>query len=337
MKPEEALSYYEIKGAVNEIAPFGLGHINDTYLIKVDHGDAYLLQKVNTKVFRYAEILEHNIRFALDQHPELFPRHYLSKHGNIHVIYDDVCWRLQAFLPNDYSPNEVHSEEAVQSVGSGFGQFANAFAGIPPDQFKETIPQFHDLRLRMFQLEKAVELNVANRLERASSLVLKAMSYKWIVDRFDELLLSGLPKRLCHNDAKAANILIDKADDSFSKIIDLDTIGPGYLLYDYGDLMRSLFTLAPENETDLEKLIVRPEYFKTLKKAYLKELKFEISASELDSLEFGGLYMTYIMAIRFLTDYLQGDVYYKVGFENENMIRARNQFRLLELMNEALE
>jgi len=335
MKPEAAIGFFNIEGAVEEIAPFGLGHINDTFLVKAG-GKQYLLQKVNRRVFKYVDILEHNVHFVLQARPELFPFHFKTKEGRIHVVYDEDCWRLQAFYEDAYSPDQVGESQIVHSIGGGFGAFASAFAHIPAEEFKETIPNFHDLGSRIFQLEKAVQLNPVNRMEMVSELILNAFSYRWIAERFQKLVANGLPKRLCHNDAKAANILLHKRDNSFAKIIDLDTIGPGYLLYDYGDLMRSLFTPAPENELDPAKLIVRPEFFRILKEAYLKEITFDLDEIELSSLEFGGLYMTYLMGIRFLTDFIQGDVYYKTSFENENFIRARNQFRLLEHMERAL-
>ena len=336
MKPEEAISYYNIRGAINEIAPFGLGHINDTYKVLID-GRPYLLQKINTQVFQDSESLEQNINFVLAHDGALFPAHFRTEEGKIHLIDDQSCWRLQAYLNQSYSPNEVNSKKQVAAIGSGFGQFANAFALVPPEKFKETIPNFHQLNLRLLQLDQAIRLDAEERVDMVSDLVTKASDFRWINDRFEGLLTQGLAKRLCHNDAKAANILLKNTDDSFAKIIDLDTVGPGYLLFDYGDLMRSIFTPASENEMSLEKLIIRPEYFDVLREAYTQELNFETTELELASLAFGGLYMTYIMAIRFLTDFLQGDKYYKISFGHENMIRARNQLKLLELMEKALK
>ena len=336
MKPEEVIAYFNIEGAVKKIAPFGLGHINDTFKVESENG-SFLLQKVNTNVFRYADILEENISHVLNEHPDLFPKLFKTKEEKYHLVYDRSCWRLQEYLADTYSPNEVHHVQEVESIGMGYAQFSNAFLKELPETFKETIPNFHDLRFRLHQLEKAIQINLAERLELVSDLVLKAYSFKWIVERFEDLIAQGLSKRLCHNDAKTANILLQRSDHSFSKIIDLDTIGPGYLLYDYGDIMRSLFTIAAENELELKNLKVRPEYFGHLKKSFLSVLQNELTALEVSSLEFGGLYMTYIMGVRFLTDFLEGDTYYKTLFANENMIRARNQFRLLELMEEALE
>lgn len=335
MKPEAAIAFFNIEGAVEEIAPFGLGHINDTFLVKAG-GRQYLLQRVNQKVFKYADILEHNVQFVLQAKPELFPFHFISKEGKVHVLYNGQCWRVQEFLEDAYSPDQVESPSIVRHIGAGFATFASAFAHISAEQFKETIPNFHDLGSRLFQLETAIQLNPVNRMEMVSALILEAFSFRWIAKRFQHYVLAGLPKRLCHNDAKAANILLRRQDDTFAKIIDLDTIGPGYLLYDYGDLMRSLFTPAAENELDPTNLIVRPELFQTLREAYFGHLSFPLDDVEAASLEFGGLYMTYLMGVRFLTDFIQGDVYYKIKFENENFIRARNQFRLLALMEEAL-
>lgn len=336
MKAEEALEYFQIEGAVEQIAPFGFGHINDTYLVRTSTSE-YLLQSVNTRVFKNTDVLENNIAHVVKGHSELFPEQLKNKEGKFHLVTADNCWRLQVFMRETYSPDEVKTEEEVLGVAKGYAEMMAKFITENPDNYEMPIPRFHDLNWRLEQLADAVKVNYKNRLAEASDLLAKVNSFKWIAEQMDALIAEGLPLRLCHNDTKTGNILLNKTDRSFSKVIDLDTLGSGYVLNDYGDIMRSLFTLAPENEADLNKIEVRPAFLDILKEVFQSTLAGKLSARELETLEFGGLCMTYITAIRFLTDYLNGDIYYKTSFERENFIRSRNQLRLLELMQEYVD
>ncbi len=329
----QALQAYNIKGAITEIAPFGLGHINDSYLVKAnDH--QYLLQKLNQSVFQSPEIVESNLRALLNHDSGLFVKHHKTNSGNYHYHCDDGHWRLMDFIEDAYAPETAVSLDEVEKVAEGFGKFTSFSNRLNPEDYRESIPKFHDLNWRLEELKSAVENDQAKRLNLCKNLVEKAEDFDWIQAKMDELISDGLQSRVCHNDTKLNNCLVAKSNHEFRYIIDLDTIGPGYVLYDFGDLMRTTLSATPENELDESKIDVRKEFLEVLYQGFISQSKSVLTKIEIDSLLFGGVYMTYIMAIRFLTDYLNGDAYYKISFENENFIRARNQLRLLELMSE---
>lgn len=329
----EALQAYNIKGAINEIAPFGLGHINDSYLVKTDKND-YLLQKINVAVFKNPEVLESNLTRLLQKNSNLFVKHYLTAKGQYHFQSSDGFWRLMDFVDDGYAPESAQLIDEVERVAEGFGRFTAFASGLNPNEFQETIPQFHSLKWRLQQFEESIEKDVAKRLNACEDLVKQVNSFGWISSKMNELISQGLSLRVCHNDTKLNNCLLSKSDHSFQYIIDLDTIGPGYVLFDFGDLMRTTLSPTAENELDETLIEVRGDYLDALVNGFVKESKSYLSEMEIVNLTFGGLYMTYIMAVRFLTDFLNGDVYYKTSFEDENFIRARNQLRLLELMNQ---
>ena len=175
--------------------------------------------------------------------------------------------------------------------------------------------------------------DLASRSKTAKDLIDLTNNFRWVSGKYNKLLSEGLPSRVCHNDTKLDNCLLAKSDVSFCNIIDLDTLGPGSVLFDFGDLMRTTLSPTAENELDESKISLRLDYLEALEKGFLSAGSVVLTPLENENLLFGGLYMTYIMGVRFLTDFLNGDIYYKTTFENENFIRARNQLLLLELMN----
>ncbi len=327
----KALQSYNIQGAVGKIAPFGSGHINDTFLVETDRKQ-YLFQRLNQHVFQHPDKVEGNVKSLLKGNSDLFVKHYLTQCGNYHGNGQGV-WRLTDFVDDAYAPLTADNLSEVVEASKGFGRFTLYANGLDANQFEETISQFHDLNSRLKQLNSALENGIPERLNKAEGLISQANSFKWISTKMETLIAKGLPVRVCHNDTKLDNCLLSKADYSFKHIIDLDTLGPGYVLFDFGDLMRTTVSPTKENELDQEKIQIRKSFIEGLKDAFLSECEAILKEVEKENLMFGGLYMTYIMAIRFLTDYLNGDVYYKTSFESENFIRARNQFRLLQLIH----
>jgi Ser/Thr protein kinase RdoA (MazF antagonist) len=330
-KPLEALAHFEIKGAINSVALFGGGHINDTYHVKTSDGE-FLLQRVNTAVFTNPEVLEENLEGLFSDQSEILVPHVKTKTGQWLLHFQNDIWKMQVFDNDVYAPTLATELDLVHEIGKGFGKFTALSIKYEVSNFEEAIPNFHNLKWRIRQLDEAVENNYAQRIEEAKIYIDKANQFRWISDKMDDLIGKGLPLRVCHNDTKIDNILLSKASNQFNYVIDLDTVGPGYVLYDFGDMMRTLLSPTKENERDESKVILRADYLKQIHLGYLKECEEILTPLEIESLTFGGLYMTYMIAIRFLADYLNGDTYYKVNFPEENMIRARNQFRLLELM-----
>ena len=329
-KPEEVLKEYNIEGAIKSIALFGGGHINDTFLVETS-GQDVLLQKINRRVFRHLSIMESNLNALMDSNSEILVTHLKDQKGNYISQVNNEGWKAQLFDSNLFTPSLADDKQVVREVAKGFGQFMALNQVIDSNSFSETIPRFHDLDLRLKQFELSISENRADRLVEVTDLVDQAKEFRWISERFN-MLREELPKRVCHNDTKIDNVLLSKAGNEFRKVIDLDTVGPGYALFDFGDILRTMLSPTAEDEREIDKIELREDYLDLIMDNYVNECKGVLTKTEIENLAFGGLYMTYMIGLRFLTDYLNGDVYYKVQHEDDNFIRARNQFRLLELL-----
>ena len=331
---KDAIQLFNIQGAVDSIAPLGFGHINDSYAVRVGKR-GYLLQRLNTNVFRTPEIVEGNLSRILSFAPDLFPMHIPGEDGQYHQSDGQSLWRLQEFVQNSYSPTELVPAE-LKEIARGYGKFTAAFKSEDLSYYGEAIPKFHDLHHRLGQFQSALDQNVANRADSVMREIKAIQDFSWIADRFDALVEQGLPVKVCHNDAKAGNCLLSKQSGQFLKIVDLDTVGPGYALFDLGDMLRSMLFNIPENQAELEGLQFDEERLKMIVDTFFSQCQDSLQEIEFKSLTFGGLYMTYMMATRFFTDYLNGDIYYKISHKEENLVRTRNQLKILDLMSAAL-
>lgn len=333
MKPAEALIHYDIEGAVKSIAPFGLGHINETFRVELIDS-VLLLQRINTSIFKDLDAFETNLSVIINASNELFPFHYQTKEGDYHLSQQGEVWRLQEFVAHSIAPSLIKSPEMAFQLGYGFGRFTQEMAQIAPSSVKEAIPNFHSLPPRIKRFQDVVEQNPQKRNQNCKGLIERTLEYVWIQKHFEKLIENGLPKRVCHNDAKSTNILLDKEGGQFLKIIDLDTVGPGYTMFDFGDMIRSIAIQAYEGDRNFMSYDLQIDLIEANRKGYLSTCGDLLSTEEIDSLYFGSLYMTYFTGIRMLTDYLEGDVYYKIDQSDDNYIRARNQFYVLDLLND---
>lgn len=329
----QTASLFQIEGKIIDVAPFGGGHINSTWKVSTDK-NAYLLQKINTQVFTLPEIVVQN-RQLLEgiAKPSILVNQIPTFEGNLSVSNAHGFFRMQNYVADAYAPSQVEKEEEAYEAAKGFGEFLNQTQTLSSALFSETIPGFHDLEWRLAQLTDAVTTNKVGRLTLAEELLAQVNDFLWIKNHMKSLKEKGLPIRVCHNDTKIDNILLDSKSHKFKHVIDLDTVGPGYMLYDFGDMMRTFVSPAAESEKDLSKVEFRVPFFDALKEGFMESVQPFLQPEEQKSLYFGGMYMTYIMAVRFLADYLNGDTYYRTHFENENFIRSRNQLFLLDLMN----
>uniref|UniRef100_UPI004048E2B8 phosphotransferase n=1 Tax=Roseivirga sp. TaxID=1964215 RepID=UPI004048E2B8 len=328
----ETASRFQIKDKVVSIVPFGGGHINSTWKVACEKSE-YLLQKINQTVFPLVEnIVENRKLLNALPNPSILVEEILTKEGENALFTENGVFRMQRFISDAYAPSSVESIHEAFEASYGFGEFLKQTNSLNPSDFKEVIPGFHNLELRLNQLAQAKEKDKVSRLNSISSLVEQVESFAWINEKMNLLWINGLPLRVCHNDTKIDNILLSKTSSSFQYIIDLDTVGGGSMLYDFGDLMRTCISPSKESERDLDKVVLRDEIFEALKDGFMKSVASFISPIEKENLYFGGIYMTYIMAVRFITDYLDGDVYYKISFEDENLVRTKNQMALLNLM-----
>lgn len=347
-KYPEILSAFPIEGEVVSVEPFGNGHINDTLRVTVRQSDGqekplYVLQRINDAVFQDVKTLQHNI-FAVTEHirqklqeegDKDVDRHVCTflrtKDGKEYVKHDDQYWRLMLFIPNSVSIDTVTPESARQA-GYAFGQFQSRLADIPEGTLGETIPHFHDMAFRLGELSDAVK---ADRVGRAGEDRVKRL-VKELDDRSDEMLVQErlyeegtLPKHINHLDTKVDNILFDKESGDLLTVIDLDTVMPGFVLSDVGDFIRTAVDTGAEDETDESKIQVDMDIFKSYIEGYMSAARDFLTPTEIRLLPYGGRMMTYMQAVRFLTDYINGDTYYKTAYPEHNWDRAWSQFVFL--------
>ena len=325
-----AAEQFQLKGAICSVAPFGLGHIHDTYRVDTDQA-SYLLQRINADIFKRWRLIFFNFSRLgpLIEQSLIVP---LTKADTGALYFHDYTgvWRMQHFAQDTWSPQKITDEAIAVEVAHGFGRFNRACAQLNPDDFHEVISDFHDLPIRLVQLDEARHNAQPVRLKQAAELLEQSQEFRWLATGMSDLWRQGLPVRVCHNDTKANNVLLSNATNQFCHVVDLDTVGPGTPIYDFGDMMRTMLSPTTESEADEERISLRVNMFQAITKAYLAACGDQLSILEKQSLVFGGMYMTYLMGVRFLADFLNGDVYYKVSFEGENLIRARNQFVMLK-------
>ncbi len=332
--PEKILFSFGIKGSCT---PLGQGHIHKTYQVTGEKN--FVLQRINKSVFTQPEIITSNNRVAFaylkQHHPNyLFPQSLPDKNGN-GLCYDDegYCWRLFSLIENTITIDEITSEHEAFEAAKGFGLLTKNLNGIDVSLFEPTLERFHDLAWRYKQFEDALKKAKPEVIQHAEKEIAKAKSYKSLVKEYQQLIESRkLVLRIVHNDTKVNNILFDAKSRKAVCAIDLDTLMQGYFIYDLGDMIRTFVSPVSEEEKDISKVQFRKNIYDALLKGYLSEVESVLTVDEKKSIPFAGKMMTYIMALRMLADFLQGNTYYQITYPDQNLVRARNQFRLLELI-----
>ena len=342
MRVEEIVSHFALPGAVRSVCPFGNGHINDTYLIDVDCGPGYLLQRVNTSVFRRPEEVQDNIcritaylkeRICEEDGDPL--RETLTPvltHEKTSYVMDEsgYLWRTYLFVRDTRSCEQPVSAEELYEAGRVFGIFERRLKDFPAETLYETIPGFHDTPARAQQLREAMKKDAAHRGKSALDEYRFCAERMHKADLFVKAYGEGLiPKRVTHNDTKANNALLDAESGLGICVCDLDTVMPGFAAYDFGDAIRYGASLAQEDEPDLNKIALSLEKAKAYAEGFLSEAGSVFSDTERKMLPDGIWMITYEQAMRFLADYLNGDVYYKTDYPEHNLVRARNQIALV--------
>lgn len=336
-----AAAQFETGGEFLNAGRYGNGHIHDTYCVTVNRGGKpvhFILQRLNTRIFtRTRELMENIERVTahlvgvVKAHPDHDRRalHLIpTREGKTwHVDQEGSWWRMYQFIEGARSVEQVQSAAQCFEVGRAFGRFQGQLTGMPGPRLHETIPFFHHTPRRFEALEAAVAADAAGRVSSAGPEIEFAMARKGIVSR---LLDAGLPEHITHNDTKINNVLLDDRNGEAVCVIDLDTVMPGLALYDFGDMVRTATNPAAEDERDLDKVVMRFDYFEALVRGYLDSAGGFLTREEKLLLPFAGRLITFEIAIRFLTDYLSGDTYFKVHRDGHNLDRTRTQFRLLE-------
>lgn len=337
---------FDIEGKVVTVSAFGSGHINDTFRVVTDKPDSkrYLLQRVNHHVFKDVAAVMENIQRVTNH---LKARYAAEMKGANHVdsrvlslipttgdepFHRDAhqnFWRMFILLDGTRSYDIVETPQQAQEGGRAFGQFQRMLADLDVGLIHEVLPDFHHIGNRLAQLERAVAADKAGRVGRVQSELafIKARVQRMhaILDRASQ---GQLPVRITHNDTKFNNVLLD-ANDRAQCVIDLDTVMPGYVAYDFGDAIRTIINRAAEDEADLDNVRLNIPLFEAYAEGYFEEAHHFLTDHEVASLMEGVLLFPYMQAVRFLTDFLEGDHYYKVHHADHNLQRTRAQLKLV--------
>ena len=344
---KEIVRQFKFEGEFSAAMPYGVGHINDTYIAEFNSNGTtrrYILQRINQNVFLNPEGMMHNIEAVtkyLGQKIESLGGNPLRETLNLVPTIDGNCyeiskgdyWRGYIFIDNASTYEMVESLDHVYNAAKAFGIFQNLLSDYPSDQLIETIPDFHNTRKRLDAFIKAVDDDDLNRAASAKpeiEFVLQRVKETSVL--VDMLERGELPERITHNDTKFNNVMIDDETGEGVCIIDLDTVMPGLSLYDFGDSIRSLSNTAAEDERDLSLVEFDLEVFDYYTHGYLDTVGDVLSPMEIKQLPFSAILMTLECGMRFLTDHLQGDKYFKVYRDNQNLDRCRTQFKLVEGM-----
>lgn len=331
----EIAEKFVLDGNIISVEPFGNGHINQTYLVKTDK-NAYVLQGINIQVFKTAPDIIDNILLLWETQPnnEIILKMMPTKTGGYSVDALNALWRTVPFA-GDYESFELVDEAwKAEKAARAFATFGKVFANVDVTKLKDTIPNFHNGMMRFSHLEQAHQQAKSERLTKAAELYQYALEHKFIFEEVQKGLENGtIPYRVTHNDTKINNVLIGKTNRDLAKVIDLDTVMQGTLLFDFGDLVRTSVSPTPENEPDDSKIQFNVEFFEAICKGF-SAMKEVMTPKEKEMIVDGAKYMIFIIGVRFLTDYFNNDVYFKISYPEENFIRARNQFVLLQRLEE---
>ncbi|MEX0332820.1 MAG: phosphotransferase enzyme family protein [Puniceicoccaceae bacterium] len=342
--PAEVLVGFSCRGTFLEASRIGSGHINETYLasyVNQERVQRYVHQRINDQVFKDVPILMQNIGLVTrhlgkrmaDEGCEDINRRALqlvpTKDGKDYLTDESgKCWRTFTYLENARSIDVVESPQQAAEVARAFGQFQSLLADIP-ERLQETIPGFHDTRARFNSLMDAVDRDPLNRATGASEMIAFARDREPIVGSVVDLLASGeLPERVIHNDTKPNNVLFDASCDEALCVVDLDTVMPGTVLYDFGDMVRSTACAVAEDTDDLAQVDLDLQLYENLVRGYLETAGDFLTRQEKSLLTFSGRLIALELGMRFLKDHLSGDSYFKAGYEGQNLFRCRRQFAM---------
>ncbi len=339
----EILDAFILPDGERTAEPFGNGHINNTFLIRIEGTDKqYILQRINSYVFIHPKDVMENIRHVTE-----FLRGKIAEAGGnpdretitlVPARTGEACaedaegqvWRVMLFVPDTFSPELPDNLDILEECGGAFGRFARLLDDYPASSLHETIHAFHDTPARLSQLEDAARQDPCGRLKDVQEEMAFARGCAAETRVLTDALAAGkLPLRVTHNDTKVNNVLLDRETGKAVCVVDLDTVMPGLLAYDFGDAIRVGACSAEEDERDLSIIHLELPKARAYARGCLKDLKGTRSEGELLSLEAGARLMTFECGMRFLADYLDGDKYFKIHRPGQNLDRARAQFALL--------
>ncbi|MBP8760988.1 MAG: aminoglycoside phosphotransferase family protein, partial [Parabacteroides sp.] len=334
------LNQFQIDEDVVAAEPFGNGHINDTLKVTNSKGEIkYILQRINHHIFTNVDMLQNNIYTVTTHIREKLVQKgetdidrkvltFLPAKDNKYYYFDgESYWRVCLFIPRSKSYEEVTPELSYEA-GKAFGDFQTMLSDLPEGALGETIPNFHNMEFRLQQFNDAVKANAAGRLDEVKELVDEIEKRAKAMCIQEDLYREGkLKKRTNHCDTKVNNIMFDE-DGKVLCVIDLDTVMPGFVLSDIGDFIRTGANTGAEDDENLDNVEVNLPIFKAYTRGYMETAKAFLSPEEIKLLPYGGRLLTYMQTVRFLTDYINGDTYYKIHSPKHNLQRTKAQFKL---------
>ena len=347
----EILDAFALPDGERTAVPFGNGHINSTFMVRIAGTDKqYILQRINSYVFIHPKDVMENIRHVTE-----FLRGKIAEAGGnpdretitlVPARTGEACaedaegqvWRVMLFVPDTFSPELPDNLDILEECGGAFGRFARLLDDFPASSLHETIHAFHDTPARLSQLEDAARQDPCGRLKDVQEEMAFARGCAAETRVLTDALAAGkLPLRVTHNDTKVNNVLLDRNTEKAVCVIDLDTVMPGLLAYDFGDAIRVGACSAAEDEQNLDLIHLEMPKYRAFARGFLSQLKGMLSRDELLSLEAGARIMTLENGLRFLADHLNGDVYFKIHRPGQNLDRARAQFALFRDMEKHSE
>ena len=342
---EEALKAYTGTNEILNVIPLDGGLINNSYKVTYKKSnETFLLQRINHHVFKKPENVQLNyqllwqylkasdIDFKIPE-PKYFP-------GDIDIYWDNDYnyWRVFEFIENGKMLSNAESPEQAKTTAKAFAEFTLAFHDLDAGLLKETIPDFHNLSFRYKQFEDALKSRLKERMQKALPLIEELKQRNRYANFYDIITESEeFPKRVMHHDAKIANILFSKTTGKVICPVDFDTSMPGYFFSDLGDMIRSMACSLEETSTDFDKIKIRKDFYTAIVEGYLSVMENQLTASEKKYIHYAGILIIYMQALRFMTDYLNGDIYYKTNYTEQNFDRAKNQLTLLKELEEFLK
>lgn len=351
---EEIIKNFNIDGEYIGYYLSNDGHINNTFVLEFDDGlgkiKSYLLQLINTNVFKNPDELMENIVGVTE-----YLRKIVVDNGgdpereclNVYFTFDGKpyyrdadgnCWRCYNFITGAHSCQSIDDPETFANAARAFGKFQCLLADYPSETLHETIPNFHNTLSRFADFEKAVSDNIAGRADSVRDEIDFVLARRDDAGVLVKLLEKGkLPLRVTHNDTKLNNVMFDNETDEGICVIDLDTVMPGLSLYDFGDSIRFGANTAAEDEKDLSKVSLSLPLYREYTAGYLSTAGQSLTPTEVEYLPFSAKLMTFECGMRFLTDYLNGDTYFRIAYNDHNLDRCRTQFRLVEDMERKME
>lgn len=345
LRAEDAIGAFAFEGSIRAYRPFGNGHINDTYVVEMQEGHRYIVQRINHEVFKKPWELMENVAGVT----EFLRKKIIARGGDplretMNIVktrdganyYKDAIgcfWCAYLFIENATTFELVRNPEDFYQSGLGFGRFQGMLADYPVDTLHEVIPNFHNTPVRLQNFKDAVARDPLGRVKEVREEIDFVLAHEKDCFVLADLQKEGkLPLRVTHNDTKLDNIMIDNITHTALCVIDLDTVMPGLLVHDFGESIRFGAATSVEDEPDLSKMNLDLTLFEVYTRGFLEGCGGSLTECELDMLPMGAKIMTLENGMRFLADYIEGDIYYRIHYPTQNLNRARAQYKLIRDM-----